>query len=413
MTDQDSLVRTISEAVSRAVADALGAQNRTTNNVNAGSSPSGVNQSATPTTSCDPASSTASVTPSQQANISNQLTVGSAAACDEAFRPHTSRKQGRPTKGISKDRLQGLLNLKLPVSRIAKAMQVSRPLVYKAIAENNLDGSRYSNVSESELQQAVASVKNNHPNAGEVMLQGHLRAQGIHVQRSRMREAILALDPSVTARKRPAIKRRVYSVPCPNYLWHIDGNHKLIRWRFVIHHCIDGFSRLVTFCRCSTNNRAGTVLTSFQEAIRKYGRPFRIRSDHGGENVDVWRDMVSAWGEEAKCIIVGSSVHNQRIERHNRAANEQELSVFKSEFYDLEREGILDPLNDTDLFCLHYVYLPRLNRNLAEFVSAHNNHKVSTEENNTPAQLFWVNLHLTAFGDGRDSENAYRAVKHF
>ncbi|KAJ7387940.1 hypothetical protein OS493_001293 [Desmophyllum pertusum] len=327
MTDQDSLVRTISEAVSRAVADALGAQPRTTNNVNAGSSPSGVNQSATPTTSCDPASSTASVTPSQQANISNQLTVGSAEACDEAFRPHTSRKQGRPTKGISKDRLQGLLNLKLPVSRIAKAMQVSRPLVYKAIEENNLDGSRYSNVSESELQQAVASVKNNHPNAGEVMLQGHLRAQGIHVQRSRMREAILALDPSVTARKRPAIKRRVYSVPCPNYLWHID-------------------------VRCTTR---------------------------------------------------GSK-------RHNRAANEQELSVFKSEFYDLEREGILDPLNDTDLFCLHYVYLPRLNRNLAEFVSAHNNHKVSTEENNTPAQLFWVNLHLTAFGDGRDSENAYRAV---
>lgn len=78
--------------------------------------------------------------------------------------------------------------------------------------------------------------------------------------------------------------------------------------------------------------------------------------------------------------------------------------------YDLEREGILDPLNDTDLFCLHYVYLPRLNRNLAEFVSAHNNHKISTEESNTPAQLFWANLHLTAFGEGRDSQNAFRHV---
>lgn len=58
----------------------------------------------------------------------------------------------------------------------------------------------------------------------------------------------------------------------------------------------------VTCCCCSTNNRASTV--------RKYGRPFRIRSDHRGENGDVWRDMVSAWGEEAKCIIVGSLVHN-------------------------------------------------------------------------------------------------------
>ena len=78
-------------------------------------------------------------------------------------------------------------------------------------------------------------------------------------------------------------------------------------------------------------------------------------------------------------VIVGSSVHNQRIERHNRSVNEHELSVFKSEFYDLEREGVLDPLNETDLFCLHDVYLPRLNKNLAEFVSAHNNHNISSE----------------------------------
>ena len=90
--------------------------------------------------------------------------------------------------------------------------------------------------------------------------------------------------------------------------------------------------------------------------------------------------------------------------------NEQELSIFKTEFYELENEGILDPLNDTDLFCLHYVDLSRLNRNLAEFVSAHNNHKISTEESNTPAQLFWINLHLTAFGDGLDSNNGWRGI---
>ncbi|KAF4114111.1 hypothetical protein G5714_004334 [Onychostoma macrolepis] len=40
-----------------------------------------------------------------------------------------------------------------------------------------------------------------------------------------------------------------------NSLWHIDGNHKLIRWRIVIH----GYSRLVVFLRASDNNRGGTV----------------------------------------------------------------------------------------------------------------------------------------------------------
>ena len=120
--------------------------------------------------------------------------------------------------------------------------------------------------------------------------------------------------------------------------------------------------------------------------------------------------MTSAWGEEVRSVIVGSSVHNQRIEQDNRSANEQELSVFKSEFYDLEREGVLDPLNDTDLFCIHYLYLARLNKNLAEFVPAHNNHKVSTESNNTPAQIFWINLHLTTFGVRREPDDAWMGV---
>ena len=86
--------------------------------------------------------------------------------------------------------------------------------------------------------------------------------------------------------------------------------------------------------------------------------------------MDVWRDMIRAWGEEARSVIVGSSVHNQRVERHNRAANEQELSVFREELYQLETEGLLDPLNETDLFCLHYVYLPRINRSISEFTAA-------------------------------------------
>lgn len=145
---------------------------------------------------------------------------------------------------ISKERLEGLLRLKVPVSRIAEDLQVSRPLVYKAIADYNLHETRYSNISEPDIQHAVSSIKDKHPNAGEVMLQGHLRAQGIHVPRSKVRKAIHDLDPSVTSRKRPAIRRRVYSVPYPNYLWHLDGNHKFIRWRFVVHHCIDGLAAL-------------------------------------------------------------------------------------------------------------------------------------------------------------------------
>lgn len=152
------------------------------------------------------------------------------------------RQRGRPEKKLQKERLENLLRLKLPISRIADELQVSRPSVYKAIKELNINVAKFTNISENGIQEAVASVKARHPNAGEIMMQGHLSAQGIHVQRNRVRKAVHDLDPSVSARKRPAIRRRVYSVPCPNYIWHIDGNHKMIRWRFVVHHAIDGFS---------------------------------------------------------------------------------------------------------------------------------------------------------------------------
>lgn len=70
----------------------------------------------------------------------------------------------------------------------------------------------------------------------------------------------------------------------------------------------------------------------------------------------------------------------------------------------------MDPLNDTDMFCLQYVYLPRINRRLTEFTDAHNNHAVSTKRNNSPAQLFWLNLHLTAFRGGRSSDDAWHGT---
>ncbi len=39
-------------------------------------------------------------------------------------------------------------------------------------------------------------------------------------------------------------------VPHPNAVCHIDGNMSLIRWGFVIHGGIDGYSRMVTYLSC-------------------------------------------------------------------------------------------------------------------------------------------------------------------
>ncbi len=64
------------------------------------------------------------------------------------------------------------------------------------------------------------------------------------------------------------------------------------RWGFVTHAGIDGYSRKIMFIKCSTNNKACTVLGLFLEAVETFNLPSRVRADQGGENVDVARFML-------------------------------------------------------------------------------------------------------------------------
>lgn len=108
---------------------------------------------------------------------------------------------------------------------------------------------------------------------------------------------------------------RIYSVPHPNAVWHIDTHHKLIKWHFTIHAGIDGFSRTIAYIKCFDNNRASTSLQIFCEGVAKFGLPDVVRTDHGGENIDIWQYMIAAKNGSLSCVITGSSTHNERIER--------------------------------------------------------------------------------------------------
>lgn len=66
-----------------------------------------------------------------------------------------------------------------------------------------------------------------------VQLAGHLRAEGIKVQRTRIRASLRRVDPDGVLHRGSVARvtrRRQYSCAGPNHVWHIDGHHKLIRY---------------------------------------------------------------------------------------------------------------------------------------------------------------------------------------
>ena len=167
-----------------------------------------------------------------------------------------------------------------------------------------------------ELYPVITGMLNQTPYAGESYVSGGLRACGIFVQRYRVREILRTIDPVGRAlHRRAAIQRRQYNVRAPKHLWHIDGNHKLVNWRFVVHGFTDGYSREIVYLKCATYNLASTVLQYFIEGTHHVGLPLRVRGDHGVENVEVARFMVESRGNNRGSFIAGRSMHNVRIER--------------------------------------------------------------------------------------------------
>ena len=161
---------------------------------------------------------------------------------------------GRPRYGISQEQLEHLIDLQFTCPSIAALLGVSLRTIRRRMEEFGIAiRDRYSRISDSELDEEVEGIKRQYPNAGIKMITGAshwciilvmllyllvffyylgiLRARGYNVQQVRVRDCVRRVDPlGVVLRWAGTIQRRRYHVQGPLSLWHIDGNHKLIRY---------------------------------------------------------------------------------------------------------------------------------------------------------------------------------------
>ena len=140
---------------------------------------------------------------------------------------------GRPKFEITEEILRFLFDKRFTVSETATLLGVSKRTVERRMNEFGVRiGECYSNIADNDLESVVRDLVREFPNVGYKRMTGLLLARGLRIQQNRIRETMRRVDPHGTLFRalslRP-VRRRRYHVPSPLSLWHIDGNHKLIR----------------------------------------------------------------------------------------------------------------------------------------------------------------------------------------
>ena len=141
---------------------------------------------------------------------------------------------GRPKFNIQREHLEFLVEQGFNSPAIAGILGVSLRTIERRQQEFGIrQMSTYSTISEQDLDNMIENILVSFPETGYKRMTGFLRSRGVVVQQSRIREAMRRVNPEGTmlrALRLHVTHRRSYQVSSPLALWHVDGNHKLIRY---------------------------------------------------------------------------------------------------------------------------------------------------------------------------------------
>jgi hypothetical protein len=102
-------------------------------------------------------------------------------------------------------------------------------------------------------------------------------------------------------------------------------------------------------------------------------------------------------------FIRGKSTSNTPIERHWKTIGERFTQKYARTFAQLEEQHDLDVDEPVDIFCLHYCFLPLINRTISTHIVAHNSHGSTTKgERGWSPYKKWLDGNLKAQARGMD-----------
>ena len=93
------------------------------------------------------------------------------------------RSVGRPKKEVEAQWIMELRALNYTWTKIASMLDVSRATLYRRLKDAGIASNDRSHLSDAELDGLISSLKQDHPNDGEVLMQGHLVRMNIRVPR--------------------------------------------------------------------------------------------------------------------------------------------------------------------------------------------------------------------------------------
>ena len=145
---------------------------------------------------------------------------------------------GRPAYNISKETLQYLLDLNFSITQIAFILRVSVSTVKRRLKYFSLSVTEtYSKMCDEDLDIKLREILNNFPRTGYRRMMGFLKSEGMRIQEHRLRQGMHRVDPAGILERSielTVVNRRKYCVKGTRSLWHIDGNHKLIRYIYIL-----------------------------------------------------------------------------------------------------------------------------------------------------------------------------------